>query len=164
MYLTLPQWNLGVWLNDPHRPLSTEDILRLHEKCLGAGGPWPTLCLCTVSWFVLQPHWYACALSQKLNDVQVLHTARCLFSQHLSPKCTSVMFRSHRSQIKKLEVRHESVWGCQHGLQLLYSHVPRILTADDTFQLPFGPSIPQVWLTFLSEFSLYTALNLESDS
>lgn len=21
MYLTLPQWNLGVWLNDPHRPL-----------------------------------------------------------------------------------------------------------------------------------------------
>lgn len=53
---------------------------------------------------------------------------------------------------------------CEHGLKLLLSQASRVLTEYDTFQLPFGPFILPVWLTFLSEFGLYAALNPQSDS
>lgn len=43
-----------------------------------------------------------------LNDLKAMHEVCCLFPQHLSPKCPSVMFCSHCSWIKNLEVRHES--------------------------------------------------------
>lgn len=83
---------------------------------------------------------------------------------HICPQSTSV--------ISSPKVLGSKSW--KEGTNLLWASLARAAApsfpgvshpySNDTFQLPFGPFIPPVWLTFLSEFGPHAALKAESDS
>lgn len=92
-----------------------------------------------------------------LNDLKVLHKVLLSVFSTSVPKALLSCSFSDQKVGSKARI-------CSEVSLLLLSQEFRILTADDTFQLPFGPFIPPLWLAFLSEFGPSAALKAESDS